>query len=527
MRRIDRASLGVVSFATLLGLGIRLGVVTQSRFPLNDGGLFYAMITDLMAKRLSLPVFTTYNHVAIPYAYPPLTFYVYALLSLATRISVLDLMHYLPALISCASIPAFYGLAEDVLESKTRSALATVTFALLPRSFEWLIMGGGVTRSFGLLFALLALRQAYRLFSPHAGRGIAPLALFSSLVVYSHPEAATHTAIGAVVFYLLRDRSRAGLLRGLAVAMCVAAATAPWWGTVLARNGLDPFLAAAAAAREDSYNVLVGLLALFRFQFADEPFLSIFSVLSLVGIAFLLARRQLVLPLWLLAMHTLEPRGGPPFMMMPIALAAGVALHDVVLPSLQPRQARDPESSDARPQIHEGTLDQLLRGGAVRLLIGFIIVYGIAAAYATGWTIVQQFTLSSGDLQAITWVRDNTPPESRFALVTQGLPLRDATAEWFPALSARKSVATVFGFEWILQPNFASRIAEYRSLQACAPGGAECLKSWAMDYRQPVDYIYVTSPAGTPPGLVAALGNTADFETAYSNASVTIFRRLK
>ncbi len=48
-------------------------------FPLNDGGLFATMIQDLVNNRLLLPASTTYNGLDIPFAYPPLAFYVAAL----------------------------------------------------------------------------------------------------------------------------------------------------------------------------------------------------------------------------------------------------------------------------------------------------------------------------------------------------------------------------------------------------------------------------------------------------------------
>ena len=41
--------------------------------------------------------------------------------------------------------------------------MATLAFALIPRSYEWLIMGGGITRAPGMLFALLALAAVIRL----------------------------------------------------------------------------------------------------------------------------------------------------------------------------------------------------------------------------------------------------------------------------------------------------------------------------------------------------------------------------
>ncbi|MFH1186472.1 MAG: hypothetical protein V1755_15790 [Chloroflexota bacterium] len=495
-------------------------------FPLNDGGLFYTMILDLIANGMRLPVFGTYNGAAIPYAYPPLGFYFYALLHLATHISVLDLMQFGPPIISAASIPAFYFLAEEMLGSRTQASLATVVYSLLPRAFEWLIMGGGVTRSLGMLFALLAMRQAYRLSRTGSQKELLPMIILGSLVIYSHPEAATHTAISSAFFYLWNDRSRRGLVRVNLVLFGIIIVSAPWWASVLPRHGLEPFLAVANATRQDSYNALVGLFALFRFDFSDEPFVTILTVLGLLGLVRQLSRREYLLPVWLVAMHTLEPRGGPPFMMIPLAMVAGIAVESMILPSLRLRE-NPPDPRPASDAVSDAALlNTLFRGRAARLVLGFLFAYGIMSAYATGWRIREEFTLTSADRQAFAWVRANAAPQSQFALVTQALPLRDASSEWFPALTNHVSMATVFGMEWVRGADFARRIELHRSLQACAVRGTDCLESWAEVVGKSFDYVYLRrARVDERTALEESLSRSTDFARVYSNESVVIYEK--
>jgi hypothetical protein len=519
-----RASWAVVGFATIIALGTRISAVMASSFPLNDGGLFYRMITDLLANRLALPKYGSYNGVSIPFAYPPLGLYLYAIINLISRIPLLQLVQYGPPILSVATIPAFYPLARDMLESEPQAAFATIVFALVPRSFDWLIMGGGVTRTFGMLFALLAMRQALRLFTQGPKPGFVLLIVFGSLVVFSHPEAATHTAITAVLFYFWFNRSRRGLAYGLLAAVAILAATAPWWGTVLAQHGFGPFAAASSAARQDSYNPLVGLLALIQFQFADEPFVTIFTVLGLVGIGLQLARRRYLLPIWLLAMHLLEPRGGTLFMTIPLAMCAGIAIAEVILPAL----ARNNASADAAVSTNAEAnwLDAALRGRMARTLIGFLIVYGMMAAYATAWRTTQEFTLRRTDVQAMEWVRANTDGNSSFAIVSGGLPLRDATSEWFPALTDRRSVGTVFGYEWVPGTDFVGRVRLYQALQACAGQDLACLDTWAHDFGLNFDYVYLREPGvGSRTALGVLLGQSPQYALVYSSANIQIYQR--
>jgi hypothetical protein len=474
---------------------------------------------------LALPAFSSYNSVAVPFAYPPLGLYFYAILSLTTRFSLLQLVQYGPPILSAASIPAFYMLAKAVVKSKPQAAMATLVFALLPRAFDWLMMGGGVTRTFGMLFALLAMHQAFLLFSARSNKALVLLIVFGSLVVYAHPEAATHTAVTAILFYLWQDRSRRGLIAGLLVAGGVLLLTAPWWGMVVARHGLDPFLAAAAAAKQDSYNLLVGLFALFRFDFADEPFVTILTVLGLIGIAVQLARRQYLLPLWLLAMHSVEPRGGTLFMTIPLAILGGIALDVAILPTLNGNAATTTRGAGAPPYVPSNWLEGALRGTSARLAVGFVIVYGMMSAYATGLRIRDEFTLGASDLQAMAWARANTAADARFAIITDGLPLRDATSEWFPTLTGRQSIGTVFGFEWIRNVDFGDRVQSYQSLQACAGQTTSCLQAWSRKHSLAFEYVYLRVPGGAdavPLGVL--LDASSDYETVYAGQTLKIYR---
>ena len=80
-----------VSFLTLVSLGVRLSIVATGPFPINDGGLFYAFVSDLLANGMRLPDFSSYNMAGIPLVYPPLAFYVTAALHLASGIPILEL----------------------------------------------------------------------------------------------------------------------------------------------------------------------------------------------------------------------------------------------------------------------------------------------------------------------------------------------------------------------------------------------------------------------------------------------------
>ena len=168
-RKLDLPAL-LLFVALLFGAIVRFYPVITNGFPLNDGGMFYTMVQDLKSNGYALPQFTTYNHADIPFAYPPFGFYAAALLSALVPGSDLLIFLYLPALVNAFSILAFYLFAKETLNSRALASLAVMIYALAPRSFLWQVMGGGVTRSFGMLFLILMLWQATRLFREYKNK---------------------------------------------------------------------------------------------------------------------------------------------------------------------------------------------------------------------------------------------------------------------------------------------------------------------------------------------------------------------
>ncbi len=198
--------------SVILGAVVRFAPTMIARSPINDGGMFYAMIGDLKANGFLLPAFTSYNHLNIPFAYPPLSLYVGALLS-GLGIPTIEIMRWLPPLVSTLSILAFYWMASMMLGSRPTAALSAMAYALMPRSFSWYVMGGGLSRTFGILFLLLACGSAWALFSQRGRKYLWLTAVFGAAAVLSHPETGLHTAAACLLIWLFKGRSRTRLAR--------------------------------------------------------------------------------------------------------------------------------------------------------------------------------------------------------------------------------------------------------------------------------------------------------------------------
>lgn len=472
-----RTLVGLV-LATNLGFFIRLFHVALGQgFPLNDGGMFYVMADEVRQANYTLPWFTAYNGAEIPFAYPPLGFYVAALIADAGGVPLLEVFRFLPLALSVLCVPAFFLLAKSLLPSPRMVIVATLLFALAPRAFNWEIMGGGVTRSLGLLFALLALAAAVRLYRRPSLAGAALLAVPASLAVLSHPEMGWFLAFSIALLLAANGRSPRAVLYSALAGASVLVLTAPWWLTVLLRHGAEPILSASETSRLSPFAPLYFLL----FDFTNEPLFPILAALGLIGLVSCLGERRYLLPAWLLLIFALDPRKAATLATIPLAMLSAHAIYGVLLPvlskRLQPDEGRRPAAAAWR-----------LEGALVVVTVAYAL---LSALVAVGEPDSPLTVLSRGERDAMAWARQETPPESRFLVVSgrEQAAWTDARAEWFPALAQRRSVATVQGSEWLGTMTEARELST--DLQACADRTESCLGELAAAYGLGFTHVYV------------------------------------
>jgi hypothetical protein len=525
---LSRASYAAMLIAAIgLGVLVRATIVLSSDFPLNDGGMFFAMVRGLQASHYALPSVTTYNSSDIPFAYPPLGLYVAGFIDDFTPISLLTVFRFLPMIVSSLTLAAFFAFARRILESRAAVVTAVFVFGLLPAAMQWMIMGGGLTRSFGFLFAILAIGQIHAMYTSRSPWRVPVVTLLASLTVVSHIEMAWFTAFVSALMFAAYGRNRSGVLSSVVVAGGTLLLTSPWWATILHQHGMAPFVASlhSGVAWRDPIYLLI------RFDATAEPLFAIVAALGLLGMFICVARRQYLLPSWVVAAAVLDPRAFPTSASMPLALLAAISVHDVLLPLLAQR-GRLSLASYGRPDP-----DAPLRGGAPPWLAGAAFALGIC--YLTLSALVNSPALLTGmksdERDAMHWVATNTDPGSRFAIVSADGWSVDRTSEWFPALAARKSVATVQGSEWITGAgSFARQQEDFLSLQKCANLAPDCLDAWSASTGKSFDYVYITK---IPPRIVkqakdpccgalrAALREDPRYSVVYDSSAATIFQR--
>ncbi|MDP2778293.1 MAG: hypothetical protein Q8O48_11685, partial [Anaerolineales bacterium] len=418
-RKLDLPTL-LLFTALLLGAIIRFYPAVSNGFPLNDGGMFYTMIRDLKANHYLLPQLTTYNFADIPFVYPPLGFYIAALLSTLLPVSELWVLLYIPALINTLSILFFYKFAEQTLSSRLSAALAVLVFALSPRSFLWQVMGGGITRSFGLLFMLLMLWQAtIMLKPPSSAAGTPPRAgninlalaiLFGAGAVLSHPQTALHAVLGGTLIFIFYGFTKRGFISVFFIGLGLALVTAPWWLTVLTRHGLQPFVSAG----QTSQRTLESYLAILRFDGIGDYLFIPTLLFAIIGVWTTFKQRGFFLITWAVLAYLIDPRGGDGIALLALSMLAGIGLLKFLawISRSDGGQACPPEGTSGRCEFDRRVEAAFMKRGVQILLFG-LVLYFVMVAGIFDFRLINT-SLKANNLEMIDWVKSNVSGEKTF-----------------------------------------------------------------------------------------------------------------
>jgi hypothetical protein len=383
-------------------------------------------------------------------------------------------------------VVTFAWLARSLLASRWAAVAAVVAFGLLPRSFIWLLMGGGLTRSLGFLFALLTLRLLYALYTERRWIYVPLVSLAAALTVLSHLGTAPFVAFSGLLFLLAYGRHRQAVVGSALAAAGAALLSAPWWATVIHTHGMGPFLAASATGGSIFHSLsladTISTLAQLGLG-TGESVLALIGMLGALGFFFALAMGDWLLPAWWIAIVTLDARQGSTFSTVPIALLAGVAVVQLLLPAMRRFPMATLRRSPGRA------------AWSPRFVLGLFVVFATASAFLKTTPVIGGMSdmgnLSPQELAAMSWVARETPPNARF-LVVAGTPWEiDRNSEWLPVLAHRKSVATVQGFEYRPLGDFARKKRQYIDLQGCAGWVSRCLSDWSRSTGQAFTHVYI------------------------------------
>lgn len=483
-----KALLIFIFIAILLGSYLRVNAVLSYNFPLNDGGLFYTMTQDLIDNAFQLPLYTSYNQDQIPFAYPPAAFYLLGFLNQAVKIDLISLFRFFPLICNILVLFLIFPIARIILGDDLQALFALFAYGIIGPSYSWLVMGGGVTRAPGQLFAMGAILRTlgyYRLRRRWVWLACAVLSI--SLSGYFHIETAWITALEMAFLAAWFERSRKTVIFLLANAAGGALLLSPYWLFILSTHGIGTFLSAFSAGYTDTL-ASIGLLVLPLYS--AEVLFHILAVLGFLGIFASLAARKVLPVLLLLLLIITNPRSIQRSAVLPEALLIATCLDLLILQGLENVVRKT-------ALITSGQARKTGRTSLPWLFTGMLIMYAFVLM-----AIQQNLKPKNGALTAeqragLDWIRVNTEEDAAFlVLPSHNSWASDQLSEWFPALAHRRSVLTVQGYEWTTPEMYQGRSDTFLALAACVASEDICYQDWKTEHGFDFDYLVVPTEIG-------------------------------
>lgn len=425
-----------------LFLPVALGVALGGPLPPGDGGLFYLMARAVGNDPFSYGGEMAFSGMDLPFAYPPLGFYLAAALH-RVGLPLDEAMRGVAIAATVLAVGAAGVLLRRLASSWQAALLGVLLLVGLPRFWAGQLAGGGVTRAPGLLFCLLAWLGATAL--PSGGKG-ALLATGGAigLAMLFHPEMGLYAAAGAA-FLAVACRGEGAIWRsalGRAAGACLVGAivSAPWWGVVLAHHG--PGLLVETALGSQGGAELRGLVPLLPPAYGEAAPWPV-ALLALGGtVAMALRGRPLALA-WAVWLVLVDPRKGTAASSLPLALGGGEALAALLAPLTRWMSAP----------------------GMVAVALSLLSLWSAARAAASpSWPLVK---VKGEDMAAMAQLGEALPPGGKVMVLSGGPWIRDPWSDWGPALSGQEFVLTVQGSEWLGPEVFGERRRRYWEAQEC------------------------------------------------------------
>lgn len=427
-----RGPAGVALSAALLLAPLFLYMPIRFDYAPGAAGLYTLISDTLRANHFvvggSIPY---YGPGGIPFAYPPIGFYLMAAVEQFGRVSAFDYVRYAPAVFSLLAMVLMAMIGRH-LSGSWAGALAAAVVAATSRVVMLVhLTAGGSIRGLAFAFALASILLFLLAQERKKWQWAVLAGLFAGLTVLTHFSYAEFLVLFYAAFLLWHAASktawRVSLLAGVTGIMLVL----PWAVTVYRTYGMGVFAGAFGSHGNDYFLTLLAHPKLILPWLEDtmrpvlrEPAL---AGLLLLGAITALVSRKGYLVLWL-ALVLVFASESSRYVVAITAMLAGLLVAGLYQ-SLSSRQ------TDAAVAVASPTR----AGMFLALLLAFF--------YLQGWQAVTR-TFPPVHMQQLSGLaetmRQVMPEQARYLSITG-----DDDAEWLPYLAGRTPVIGTWGAEWL------------------------------------------------------------------------------
>jgi hypothetical protein len=323
------------------------------------------------------------------------------------------------------------------------------------------------------LFVIVSLIFIWRTFQNPSWRMTGFALVSCSLVVLSHPQMAFLTALSCVIFGVFLIRSRTAVFHAFVIGVGTFMLTSPWWGAVILRHGIDPFVSAG-----QSGNLSMSLAALWENLLSMQTILPFATLFRWLGLGWVVYKRRFDLLIWGFLPYFVDQRSASIVTSFLYPMLAAYGFLDILPALINFVRTREWGFDKDNGFMNRQSFSMRLLG-----ILFYLVIECFVHAY-----VICNATLPYASQDMMAWVRENTPADSSFLILTGHADvMTDAVQEWFPALAERHSATTLQGLEWTLGGDFFPRWDDLSALQTCRD--MACIET--IGKRINVEYDYV------------------------------------
>ncbi len=501
-----RASLlRTLGLALLVALSILFQNALRFDLPLGYAGLYTLMSDALANNHFLLPqAVAYYGPGGMPYAYPPLAFY---LMAFVTHVLGLPVAAYLrfaaPLFAWLCIIPAFF-LAFELTGSRLASLAASLILASSGYMYLVHAEAGGIVRSLAFFFALCGLYFFYRLVRCPGWKFGLLAAAFFGLTVLTHLSYALFFALGVAAYALARPLQLRRWALGLLVGLGGALVSAPWWLVVLSRYGIQVLGGPLGSHGNDYFlAVFTDLNKLLPWIEDGVSILRLDAVLFglvITGLVYALAVKKFYLPVWF-ALLVLFISEGWRFTIFVGALLAGGMIAEIY-------RMLNPGGFIAGPR----------RGAFLRGLVFVGLLLLVLCGAGANAIAAYSPVLTPDAYRVAGFFQQKTQAGSTF-LLAAGVE----ESEWFPYLLQRTPLVASWGAEWT--GAYAAQLGYVLEVVKCEEKQSlSCLDGVFAEVGRQPDYLITHTSSDT---LTTQIEGNVKWQKVYQDGTYLVWLNRK
>lgn len=495
----------IIWLTILIPVPLLFASAFKVEYPLGFAGLYTLMAEKIAEVNFHLPMSVPYyGPGGIPFAYPPLGFYLMAGF-LKIGISAWDYLRWAPPILSWLAMAPLFLLAKRISNSKLGGMIAVLLASGSFYLYHFQTESGGIVRGLAFGLGLLSIYFLDRMVQSFQWRDAIFSGLFFGLAMLTHLGYAYFYAIWMGVWIITNPKKQNWL--GISVVgMISAVISLPWISLMLKRYGWIVFTS-AFQSHDNVQHLSMFQNFLNSFQVWTDNLQALFEkplilLLTAAGLIILLVKKRFTLPLLFLLVSSIFFTGDR-YVLTVAFLIIGYIL------------SFSYHSFISNNQNKHLSLRKLT---FLAVLTGMFVPTYISSLNQ----LSNQNPLIDQELvETALFVKNDTPTTANYlALVSDHFSFQ--SEEWLPYLSQRELVYAIWGSEWT--GTYEAMNTDQENLVKCIDiQSSRCLEDWLLSTNYQPDYLIMDADLKV---LSVSLAQSGEWIIVFSNQRYTVWEHF-